>query len=432
MLLLEKQKLSLRGEIRLRKEHFGGIVFDTQKGTVIDVDREAFILLSIIQQNDLFNLENPAGFFKSNSSKVKSKNTIKTIIEKFLESGILSVDNNDNVNCVNSNIQKIEWPNTPYLSVPETVHWAITYRCETGCLDCYTARHSKNNNSELSLIDSIKIVDKISEWGVFQLAIGGGEPLLRHDLEEITHHAHQKGMVIHVTTGQYELEDNLLNRLSKSITCLQIGIKHEQLAYYSEKEIARLTRLVNKIKEIGIYAGANLILCRSTINNFDRIIDSLIKSGFNRITLLRYKPPASINRWKKEKPSIDNMLKIEKLLPEFVNKFPNIDFRIDCGLSFLQRGIDPQKALISGLRGCVASNRILALAPDGSVFPCSQLIHPKFYAGNILTDEIEQIWKENKKIKIHRFFREKGTFKKSKCGVCKAKQHCGGCRVFSG
>ncbi len=84
---------------------------------------------------------------------------------------------------------KIRWPIYKHLSAPETVHWAVTYKCGQSCPDCYVARHKRLFTNELDTQDALKLVDKIADSGVFQLAIGGGEPFLRNDLEDIVRSA---------------------------------------------------------------------------------------------------------------------------------------------------------------------------------------------------------------------------------------------------
>ncbi|MBA1334937.1 MAG: hypothetical protein HPY66_0558 [Firmicutes bacterium] len=93
--------------------------------------------------------------------------------------------------------------------------------------------------------------------------------------------------------------------------------------------------------------------------------------------------------------------------------------------------MNPQTALYSGIRGCVAGERIISVAPDGSVYPCSQLVGNIFYAGNLLNEDFEAIWNRNNIVKKYRDFREKKSFKNGSCGKCQAKAFCGGCRVFA-
>ncbi len=86
---------------------------------------------------------------------------------------------------------------------------------------------------------------------------------------------------------------------------------------------------------------------------------------------------------------------------------------------------------MAGLRGCVAGSRILAVGPDGTVYPCSQLIHPRFVAGNLRYDDPLTVWQTSSMLKRYRFRREKRAFRQTLCGVCLASEQCGGCPALS-
>ena len=149
------------------------------------------------------------------------------------------------------------------------------------------------------------------------------------------------------------------------------------------------------------------------------------------IVLLRYKPPAKVARWRDEKPTPEMLLDLERLLPQLCLVYPHIQFRVDCALSFIQRHLKPDVASLAGIYGCAAAQRILAIAPDGSVFPCSQLVQPCFHAGNIRHDDPAVLWSQAKVLRTYRSFRDKTPFRQSQCGICQASKHCGGCRVFA-
>ncbi|MFQ5722533.1 MAG: SPASM domain-containing protein, partial [Candidatus Aminicenantales bacterium] len=110
---------------------------------------------------------------------------------------------------------------------------------------------------------------------------------------------------------------------------------------------------------------------------------------------------------------------------------PSLIIRVDCALSFVQRHLPKELATKFGLKGCVAADRILALAPDGSSYPCSQLIHPTFLAGNLVESKPEFLWDHSPILRKYRSFRNKKAFTHSWCGICQAKDNCGGCRVFA-
>ncbi|MHB9038802.1 MAG: radical SAM protein [Armatimonadota bacterium] len=420
--------LTVPKNIRLRQERFGGIVFNTSTGTMIELDRDAMTMFQCIQDAGIIQESNLVAVF------ARHHRQLHQVIEQLLETGILTeaqpISKSSAAKSENDNSPVI-WPPGPHLVAPETVHWALTYRCESHCPDCYARRHSSTFADELDTQSALQVVDILAQWKVFQIAFGGGEPLLRDDLAAICKHACQQGVVVHVTTGQHQIAADVLKNLSASISMLQIGVKHEKLLADPDMEVAILAESVRKTLNAGIHTGANLMLSNTVIDHFEDIIGRLVQAGLDRITLLRYKPPADRTQWNLENPSVEVWREIEKPLVDILRQYSDVAWRIDCALSFLQRHLKPSEASAAGIRGCVAADRILALTPDGSIFPCSQLVHPNLRAGNILTDDLQKIWTHSKVIKKYRAFRSSGGLETSWCGICTGRDHCGGCRVFA-
>ena len=121
-----------------------------------------------------------------------------------MPNGQLNKEDKDRLNYWDQS--RINWPSDQVISAPETVHWAVTFKCDLDCQDCYIRRHRDVFTTELDTIEALRIIDKIADAGVFQLAIGGGEPLMRKDILRITARAHERKLVVHVTTGRYQHE----------------------------------------------------------------------------------------------------------------------------------------------------------------------------------------------------------------------------------
>ena len=429
--------ISLSDSVRYRPEYFGGILFDTSTGTMMDVDREAYLLVELIKDMGVVDINDLDTIWGKVHDRHLNRRAAIGIIGKLLASKMMVVRPNG---LLNKDYVKrsTHWDQTIFnghspqlISAPETVHWAVTYKCDSDCPDCYIRRHRDNFTTELETKEALTIIDRIADTGVFQLAIGGGEPLLREDIMSIVARAHERKLVVHVTTGRYQHEPDALGKLSNYIKSLQIGIRHEELLEHPEKEKEKLTQLITMTSELGLDIGANLILSNSTLSEFEYIIELLATVGFIRLTLLRYKPPGDINRWVKEKPDEFTLLEFERKLSITVDTYPDIQFRVDCGLAFLERKLPSQIAESKGIRGCTAANRILSIAPDGSIFPCSQLVGQELSAGNLQEDDLRSIWINSEVLKRYRSFRTKKPFKDSQCGHCSAKIQCGGCRVFA-
>jgi radical SAM protein with 4Fe4S-binding SPASM domain len=122
---------------------------------------------------------------------------------------------------------------------------------------------------------------------------------------------------------------------------------------------------------------------------------------------------------------------VEDRLTAFLEKYPGLALRLDCGLAFLERRLPPEIARSAGLRGCVAGTRILAVGCDGTAYPCSQLVHPRFAAGNLLVDNPTDVWQRAPALKRYRSRPDKRVFRETACGACLVRERCGGCPALS-
>lgn len=432
--LIKRQvyRLSLSPAVRLRQERFGGLVFDQRDGQTLEVDKEGFEFLIGIHASGCLDLSSPDSSGEKSEACRKRFTRKKKFISQLLELGVLAPAGHPlKNNPFEPHPIHARSHSSQCLSAPETVHWAVTYRCGMRCPDCYAARFV-DDYPELSHIDSLTLIDKIAEWNVFQLALGGGEPLERADIVELVQHARDNGLAVHLTTGRWRIDANLLEGLANSLTTLQFGIHSD---FFDSPDwssyLNGLLDIRSKAIELGIAVGANLYLDNHTLNHFNALTSDLIDVGLDKFTLIRYKPPANVKRWRAHAPEPERLIQLEKLVRDVKMRRPEIDFRLDCALSFLQAHIPERELAWRGVKGCVAADRIAALAPDGSVFPCSQLVGSNFVAGNMLEQDAATIWSESKRMRKYRFFRNKKEFKASMCGICAFKTRCGGCRAFA-
>ena len=67
------------------------------------------------------------------------------------------------------------------LSAPTEVHFSITNACNVGCNHCYMAS-GESDRHEMDTATLKGALKKLQSIGVFHVALGGGEALLRPDL----------------------------------------------------------------------------------------------------------------------------------------------------------------------------------------------------------------------------------------------------------
>lgn len=214
---------------------------------------------------------------------------------------------------------------------PELVDLCITHQCYRNCEFCYQNSTPKGSNANLSHI--IHLANYLERLNVFEVVIGGGEPLLHPDFISILENFHNKKIVPNFTTaidiwdiGVFKEKIEAAIKYAGSIAVSCNSLSEVQLAYQS---ISRHSReLLDKVvfqSIIGIIEPGDL----------DEILNHLNFIGIPSYSLVGYKatgrapskPPVPIFSY-----SIKNMLDkystrfyvdtaLLKLCPELVEEY---------------------------------------------------------------------------------------------------------------
>ena len=95
---------------------------------------------------------------------------------------------------------------------PFHVVWLATDLCNARCLHC-SSNSSRRRPDELTTEEALNLVDQLADVGVVDLAVSGGEPLLRRDLFRVIAHARRRGMAVGVGSNGAALPDRKLDAL---------------------------------------------------------------------------------------------------------------------------------------------------------------------------------------------------------------------------
>ncbi len=98
------------------------------------------------------------------------------------------------------------------LSVPESVIIRITSKCNKHCPGCYENRE----NLDIDPKSFYKIIDEISQIGVFRVQIGGGEPLLNKNILKFLKYMRKKHLIVSVGTNGSLINDNFAKSIKKN------------------------------------------------------------------------------------------------------------------------------------------------------------------------------------------------------------------------
>ena len=81
------------------------------------------------------------------------------------------------------------------------VIWNLIRRCNLTCKHCYSISTDTHFSGELSTSEVLDVMDDLRTFGVPVLVLSGGEPLMRHDIFEISHQAKEKGFYTALSTN---------------------------------------------------------------------------------------------------------------------------------------------------------------------------------------------------------------------------------------
>ena len=302
--------------------------------------------------------------------------------------------------------------------VPDALHIDVTTRCPLKCPQCYKAY---GNEVDLP-IEALKVlVDEARQIGVFQIAIGGGEPLLYKNLEEGIAYIAAQGMACTLTTSGYKMDLTVFEKL------INAGLNHLQISLNGSNEVInQLSRdgyryAIETMKVLKKYGnnvswGINWVARKDNLYDLETLISLIQSYGAGNINILRYKPTKGEDY---DKIALEE--KDYESLMDIVRHIRGITVRMDSAFSFLLCKLYAhQKESIAA--GCGAGRNFMVVDPMGRFKPCS---HRKEISSE--EQSILEYWTNNKDLKKIRDLKES---RNSKCNTCTYLARCRGCQVI--
>lgn len=171
----------------------------------------------------------------------------------------------------------------------------VTSSCNLKCKHCYGDCPSDPAENELSHDELIALGEEMSEAGVIELLVEGGEPLNRPDLSEILGRL-SRTMLIRLRTNATLLTAPLAQRLKTSgvaglaIDFMGATAETHDWHYGREGSFERAWRGLRIAQEHGLKPVALIILTRRNLPELQGFIDLAAQRGVTRVGILRLYP----------------------------------------------------------------------------------------------------------------------------------------------
>lgn len=257
------------------------------------------------------------------------------------------------------------------------------------------------------------VIGELAELGVVDLALSGGEPLLRRDLERLIGYACSLGLTVGTSTNGFALTKSRAASLRNAgLGRLQVSLDGLACAHDRVRGTGSFDRAIKAIR-ISVEAGLRTHVCftamRSNIDNLEDCIALAMALGVHGFNLSQF-------------VATGRGVERENLLPEHACRAIEVWSTARAShpdVYFTAHAVGPFLDSSTG-GGCQAGRAIACVTSTGDVTPCVML---PVVLGNMRQRTFREIWGGAVLDRLRA--REVG----GACGACALRERCGGCRA---
>jgi AdoMet-dependent heme synthase len=328
---------------------------------------------------------------------------------------------------------------------PFTIAWEVTRACAYACVHCRAdAMHTPDPN-ELNTDESLRLIDRLADFGSPILIFTGGDPMMRRDLYELIAYATQKGLRCSLTptatalptTARLEkARDAGIRRIALSLDAPRPEV-HDNFRQV-KGSWQRTMDILRRAQSVGISVQVNTTVAKHNMDILEEMIPFLQEVGAVQWSLFFLVPTG--------RAQAENMISAEeheRVFNWLYDLSKNAPFDIkstaapmyrrvaierkraeqgaDTPVTFQGAGFQYADGLNRPTRGVNDGNGFLFISHVGDIQPSGFL---PITAGNVRTDDVVEVYRHSQ------LFTDLRTPDKIKgrCGVCEYRDVCGGQR----
>lgn len=268
-----------------------------------------------------------------------------------------------------------------------TAHWSVTGRCNYRCKHCYMsapdAKYGEMNHEQI-----MRMVRELSDCGVMNVSLTGGEPLVRKDFLEIVDALLERGIrIIQIYSNGALVKEPLLKALDGRGIHPEFNMSYDGVGWHdwlrgipgAEAAVDRAFRLC---RDMGFPTGAEMCLHQGNKHLLRESVNHLRDVGCGSV---KTNPVSNVGEWQKngcgESISMDELFQIyldyvpkyyadgmpiSLMLGGFFSADPAKPERWDVPLYHYP--IDPTKCCV-----CNHARMVMYISAEGRALPCMSL-----------------------------------------------------------
>jgi radical SAM protein with 4Fe4S-binding SPASM domain len=322
---------------------------------------------------------------------------------------------------------------------PIDVSIELTSKCNLNCIHCL--QPSNRNGEPLKTTDYFRIADELVNFGVFEVFLTGGEPLLNPDWYIIGKRFIDLGFAVGLSTNGCLIDLNVAEKILNVglYKALQVSVDGSTKEVHESMRGTGSYSSVNYgldcLAKVGIFPNLAVAVTKLNINDVPNLVDFALFRKLRHIHIISLMPIGNKNLLYRDLDvSLDEWVDLEEKLKEKVQKVKDV-LSIDwTNRRYLPRDLDLKIEDYTEIdrlfAGCPAGKTKALIDYTGDVYGCDVLKKPEFCAGNIHLDSFENIWYNSDAFNKWRKRSEDKI--KGKCKMCKWLFACvGGCPAIS-
>jgi radical SAM protein with 4Fe4S-binding SPASM domain len=308
----------------------------------------------------------------------------------------------------------------------ESISVNVTNRCNLRCRFCYNGTPA-NAGGEMRAEEMIAALESVRRWTArgAALALLGGEPLLEAGKTlALAVWGSRRGLRPIVSTNGLLVDDPFAQAAAKARLDVQVSIdgatpdNHE--AVRGPGTFDRAIHAVETLVSAGAHTVMSLVF---HAGNVGEIPDYLRLARRLRADEARFIPIKQIGGGREYRAA--DLVYVARMVRETMLAEPEL--RLLLGRDYFS--VLAQTCQSCALRqGCGTGSQTFLLDADGTIYPCINLRHPEFAAGNVRDQSLSDIWRQSG-VLLQVRQRAATNARLGTCAKCCMRYWCmGGCR----
>ncbi len=326
------------------------------------------------------------------------------------------------------------------------VVWNSTNRCNLSCQHCYINAEDRAYANEFSTTEAKSFIDDLAKIKVPVLLFSGGEPLVRPDLFELGAYALERGIRPVISTNGTLITPKIAKRIYDT------GFQYVGVSLDGNEEVhdrfrgkkgafAEALAGIRNSLAAGNKTGIRFTINKLNFHTLPEILDIVEQEKIPRFCMYhlvyagRGREMAELDTTVEQKRQTIELL-IEKTL-DFHRRGVEVEILTTDNhadgiyiMQYFERNqperVQEVKQLLEMHGGCSAGQKMANVDPQGNVHACQFWGHKSL--GNVREKPFGEIWQKSQDDFLIKL-RSKDKYVEGRCGECRYKSLCGGCRI---